>query len=210
MHEELKEQLRNIAVKYNGKDFRKVLERIKKERINDNGLLESLESISLNRFREKVSFSISVTSGNILEIILTITGIVLAFSNLHLAIYLSALILMTSLHPLSHYLAGRLAGIKFTHYYLNGPARIEPTLRIDHVSYLKASGRKRAMMHVSGVIGTMAAPLLCAGVAIYKGVSEASLNLFIFFVLLIVFELLTSTKIGDLMKAKREFNYQRK
>ena len=207
MHDELKEQLRNIAVKYNGKDFHKVLECIKKERINDNDLLESLEKISLNRFREKVSFSISLTSGNILEIILTIAGIVLAFSNLHLAIYLSALILMTSLHPLSHYLAGRLAGIKFTHYYLNGPARVEPKLRIDHVSYLKASGRKRAMMHVSGVIGTIAAPLFCAGVAIYKGASEAALNLFIFFVLLIVFEHLTSTKIGDLMKAKREYNY---
>ena len=87
--------------------------------------------------------------------------------------------------------------------------RVEPTLRIDHVSYLKAPGRKRALMHVSGVIGTMAAPLLCAGVAIYKGASDAALNLFIFFVLLIVFELLTSTKIGDLMKAKREYNYQR-
>ncbi len=115
---------------------------------------------------------------------------------------------MTTLHPLSHYFTGSLCGIRFTHYYLNGPAKIEPTLRIDYSSYLKAPAKQRALMHLSGVIGTVAAPLIAALFAIYKGAYGAVFNLGIIFLLLIIFELLTSMKIGDLMKAKREYGYR--
>jgi len=208
MNEELKERLSHIATGYDRKAFHAIIELIKKNRINDDDLLNNIENISRERFLNKVRFTRSVISGNILEIILTIAGVALAFSEINYAPYFSAMILMTSLHPLSHYLAGRFTGIKFTHYYLNGPARIEPTLRIDQVSYLKADGRKRALMHASGVIGTVAAPLFPAAVAMYRGAAGVASNLFIFFLLMIVFELLTSTKTGDLMKVKREFGYK--
>ena len=95
-------------------------------------------------------------AGNVLEIVGTIAGVVLAYLvNNDLMLYISDLILMTTLHPLSHFFTGRVFGIRFTHYYLNGPARIEPTLRINYFSYLKAKGEKRALMHASGVIGTL-------------------------------------------------------
>src|SRR5659263_501251 len=123
-------------------------------------------------------------------------------------LYLCALILMATLHPLSHYLTGRLAGIRFTHYYLNGPALIEPTLRINYFSYLKATGMKRALMHASGVFGTLCAPLVLALIALDKGAIGVAMNLMYFFLLLIVFELLTSMKLGDMMKAKREYGYR--
>lgn len=148
-------------------------------------------------------------AGNLLEMLATIAAIVLVFLvDKDWMPYISTLILMTTLHPLSHYLTGRLCGIRFTHYYLNGPARIEPSLRINYFSYLKASGRKRALMHASGVIGTLSAPLIVALIALDKGASGIAQNLFYLFLLLIVFELLTSTKIGDLMKAKREYGYR--
>ncbi len=41
-----------------------------------------------------------------------------------------------------------------------------------------------------------------------KGANGIAVNLFDFFLLLIVFELLTSTKIGDLMRARREYRYR--
>jgi hypothetical protein len=63
-------------------------------------------------------------------------------------------------------------------------------------------------MHLSGVLGTVAAPLVAALVAVYKGAHGAAFNLFILFLLLIIFEFLTSTKIGDLMKAKRKYGYR--
>lgn len=204
MHEELKEELGQIN---SNRDFKTLLHRVKKDRINDDDLLEQIENVSVKRFREKVSFTLSVASGNALAIIATVAAVVLAFQKGELMVYISALILMTSLHPLSHYLAGNLLGIRFTHYYLDGPARFEPTLRIDYSSYLKASPERRALMHASGVVGTVAAPLIVALMALNKGADGAAFNLFILFLLLVVFELLTSTKSGDLMRAKREYCY---
>lgn len=209
MHEEIKDELARLENNYSQAAFLDIVKRIKKEKINDDELLEKIETISRNRFKGRVSFTPGVTSGNLLECALTITAIALLFRvNSTWVFYAVALVLMTTLHPLSHYLMGRLVGIRFTHYYLNGPARIEPTLRIDNFSYLKTPGKKRAVMHVSGVVGTAAAPLIVALFALNMGESGAAFNLFILFLLLIIFELLTSTKIGDLMKAKREYGFK--
>ncbi len=209
MHDELKEKLCQVEKRYDGKDFGAIVNQVKKDRINDDELLGQIENISLKRFRERIAFTAGVPLGNLLESVITIAAVVMAFRiSPEWMLYLSALILMTTLHPLSHYATGSLVGIKFTHYYLNGPARIEPTLRIDYSSYLKISGGKRALMHVSGVIGTLAAPLVVALMALNKGANGIAVNLFVFFLLLIVFELLTSTKIGDLMRARREYGYR--
>ena len=209
MHDDLKERLKNLENNYNGKEFLSIVNKVKKDRINDDDVLTHIEKISRKRFKEKVSFTLGLFAGNLLETIATIAAVVLALRvDADWMLYFGTLILMASLHPLSHYLAGRLSGIRFTHYYLNGPAVIEPTLRIDYFSYLKASAGKRALMHASGVIGTLAAPLVMALIALEKGASGAAQNLFYFFLLLIVFELLTSTKIGDLMRAKREYGYR--
>jgi len=209
MHDELKAELKNIETSYNGKNFLAIVNKVKKDKILDDELLGLIEKTSRKRFGEKVSFTINVTLGNLLDTIITIAAIILAFqATSNSMLYASALILMAALHPLSHYITGALSGIRFTHYYLNGPARVEPTLRIDYSSYLKVHAKGRALMHLSGVIGTLAAPVIVALIAVYKGESAASVNLFYLFILLIIFELLTSTKIGDLMKAKREYNYR--
>ncbi|CAG0964589.1 hypothetical protein METP3_01055 [Methanosarcinales archaeon] len=209
MHNDLKERVKKLENNYNGKEFLSIVNKIKKDKINDDELLTQIENLSRKRFEGKVSLTLGLFTGNLLEIIATIASIVLAFRvNTDWMLYLCVLILMATLHPLSHYLAGRLFGIRFTHYYLNGPARIEPTLRINYFSYLKAKGVKRALMHASGVIGTLAAPLIVALIALDKGDLGVAMNLMYFFLVLIVFELLTSTKIGDLMKAKREYGYR--
>ncbi len=209
MHEELKERLKQIEIDYNWKAFRDIVNQVKKDKTNDDELLKQIENISQKRFRGNVAFTVGVPAGNILEGVITIAAIILAFQTAsNWMLYASALILMTTLHPLSHYITGALSGIRFTHYYLNGPARVEPTLRIDYSSYLKAKALGRALMHLSGVIGTVAAPVIVAFIAVYKGEYTATVNLFYLFILLIVFELLTSTKIGDLMKAKREYGYR--
>ncbi len=209
MHDELKVRLNELENNYSGKEFLSIVNKIKKDKTNDDELLRKIENLSRKRFEEKGSLTLGLFSGNLLEIIVTIAAVVLAFRvNADLMLYFVTLILMATLHPLSHYLTGSLFGIRFTHYYLNGPARIEPTLRINYFSYLKAKGIKRALMHASGVIGTLAAPLIVALIALDKGESGVAINLMYFFLLLIVFELLTSTKVGDLMKAKREYGFR--
>ncbi|MFA4957451.1 MAG: hypothetical protein WC556_10830 [Candidatus Methanoperedens sp.] len=209
MDEAIKDNLNKLKSNYNGKEFMSILNKVKKDRINDDDLLRQIESISRNRFIMNVSLTLPIAAGNLMELLATMAAIILPFMvKGDIFIYASALVLMATLHPLSHYASGWLCGIRFTHYYLNGPARIEPTLRIDQISYLKASGGKRAFMHLTGVIGTLAAPLIAALIALDKGAVSAAWNLFYFFLLLIIFELLTSTKIGDLMKAKREYGYR--
>jgi len=209
MHDELKEILRQLEKSYDGKAFWIIIDRVKRDKIKDDELLKLIENISQKRFREKVSFTIGVPAGNMLAIAVTVAAIVLAFQpGGNWSTYILALVLMATLHPLSHYITGTILGIKFTHYYLNGPARIEPTLRIDYFSYLKALGKKRALMHASGVIGTVMAPLFAAVIALTKGTNDVVFNLLIFFLILIIFELLTSTKTGDLMRAGREYGYK--
>jgi len=208
-HEDLKIKTNTLKTNYSVNVFREVVESIKREKINDDMMLQDLENLSRKRFSEKVRFTLSVSLGNLLEGGATIAVLVMVFLvNSDWMLYVSAIALMTTLHPLAHYLTGKLSGIRFTHYYLNGPAKIEPTLRIDNISYLKASGKQRAFMHISGVLGTVAAPLIAALIAVNKGANSAAFNLVILFLLLIIFELLTSTKIGDLMKAKREYGYR--
>lgn len=212
MYEDLKGKLKQFQTNYSGKDFWSIVNQVKKDRIEDDELLTQIEHIRRQKFMERIpisSFTLSVPAGNVLECILTIAALIMAFkTGSDRMLYVSAFILLATLHPLSHYAIGSLFGIRFTHYYLNGPARIEPTLRIDYLSYLKASGGKRALMHASGVIGTVAAPLVVALIALIKGIDNAAFYLFIMFLLLIVFELLTSTKSGDLMRAKREYGYR--
>ncbi len=148
---------------YSRKVFREVVESIKREKINDDEMLENLEKLSRKRFSERVRFTLNVSMGNLLEATATIAVVVMVFLiDSEWMLYISALALMTILHPLAHYLTGAFFGIRFTHYYLNGPAKIEPTLRIDHISYLKASGKKRALMHLSGVIGTVTALIIAS------------------------------------------------
>lgn len=207
--EDLKEKINTLKTNYSVKVFREVVDSIKREKINDDMMLKDLEDLSRKRFSENVQFTLSVPMGNLLEGAATIAVLFMVFLiDSEWMLYISALALMATLHPLAHYLTGALSGIRFTHYYLNGPAKIEPTLRIDQISYLKASGKQRALMHVSGVVGTVAAPLIAAIIAVNKGANAAAFNLVILFLLLIIFELLTSMKIGDLMKAKREYGYR--
>lgn len=209
VYEDLLEKLQKIEKSYNGKNFQAVIHHAKENGIKDDPLLARIETVSLKNFMGKKRITMSVPLGNSLEILGTMAALGLALQiNSEWIFYISALILMATLHPLSHYLAGSLYGIRFTHYYLNGPAKVEPTLRIDYSSYLRTTGDKRALMHLSGVIGTVAAPLIAAFLAFEKGVPTTAFNLSIVFLLLIVFELLTSTKIGDLMKAKREYGFR--
>ncbi len=208
MHE-LNARLKQLETGYRGKDFMAIIDAVKKERISDDKLLAQIENTSRRRFMDKVSFRLSVPAGNVLETVITIAALILAFmTGKDWMLYICAIILLATLHPLSHYVTGRLFGIRFTHYYLDGPAKIEPTLRIDYASYLRASPVKRALMHAFGVIGTVVAPLIIAFIALNRGYGGAAFYLFIFFLLLIVFELLTSTRNGDLMRAGREYGYR--
>ena len=66
--------------------------------------------------------------------------------------------LSVTLHDLAHWAVGRLVGIRFLWYFLDGPTRVQPGLKIDYASYLRTSPGARAWMHASGAIASKIAP----------------------------------------------------
>src|SRR5581483_4144228 len=63
----------------------------------------------------------------------------------------------------AHWAAGRVAGIRFTHYFLGGPFPPRPGLKIDYASYLRAFPVERAWMHAAGALATKVAPFAALG-----------------------------------------------
>lgn len=66
--------------------------------------------------------------------------------------------LSVTLHDPAHWAVGRLAGIRFTSYFFDGPLRIQPGIKVDYASYLRASPRARAWMHAAGAVASKIAP----------------------------------------------------
>jgi hypothetical protein len=66
--------------------------------------------------------------------------------------------LSATVHGLGHWVAGRLGGIGFVAWFLDGPFRIQPGLKIDYASYLRTEARSRATMHAAGALASKAAP----------------------------------------------------
>jgi hypothetical protein len=66
--------------------------------------------------------------------------------------------LAVTVHAPAHWVAGRLAGMRFVAYFLNGPFRIQPGIKVDYASYLRAAPRGRVLMHAAGALATKAAP----------------------------------------------------
>jgi hypothetical protein len=71
--------------------------------------------------------------------------------------------LAVTVHDLAHWAAGRAAGIRFSHYFLDGPLRIQPGLKIEYASYLRASPEARARMHAAGAVASKVAPFAVFG-----------------------------------------------
>jgi hypothetical protein len=69
----------------------------------------------------------------------------------------TALLLGTT-HDLAHLIVGQLVGIRFTHWFVDGPTRLQPGLKTDYASYLRTPPRARALMHASGAVVTKTIP----------------------------------------------------
>jgi hypothetical protein len=121
-------------------------------------------------FRRRVRFRVPVWVGHVL--LLAGTALLIAAIPWSLAVarddhesVLAGLLavaaaggLIVTLHDPAHWVVGRLARIRFTAYFLDGPTRIQPGLKIDYASYLRASPGARAWMHATGAIASKVAP----------------------------------------------------
>ena len=75
----------------------------------------------------------------------------------------SGVALSISIHDLAHWVIGRLVGISFLCYFLDGPARVQPGLKTDYATYLRTPPAARATMHAAGAVASKIAPLIPLG-----------------------------------------------
>ncbi len=144
-------------------------------------------------FRDNALWTLSIPLGNLIEVSGVILSIILLYwSNTlnstpskWLMTLASVFLFSATIHPLAHYIVGKLFGIKFIFYFLNGPLKIEPTIKTDYASYLRASPKKRVMLHLSGGIATSLSPILMLIVSNLIGLSLPYFifgGLFLFFI----------------------------
>jgi hypothetical protein len=114
---------------------------------------------------------------------------------------------MVGLHSSSHYVVGRLVGIRYLSYFAALPPPPLPGLKTDYASYLRASPTARAWMHASGAIATKLAPFLVLALAAAYDVSAPGWAILILWILGIgqlVTDAVFSTKASDWKKVRRE------
>lgn len=192
---------------------------------------EVVGRIDRKAFERRIRFRLPVWLGNL--ILLVQMGVVVAFIPVAVALardasgpgepLLPGLMvvaaaggLSVAVHDLTHWVVGRMAGIRFTSYFLKRPL-LTPGLKIDYASYLRASPGPRARMHASGAIASKIAPF-AAFAAVYVPHRSAGYDLFPSWslwailgigVLQIFTDVLFSTKKSDWKRVRRELRVRR-
>ncbi len=83
----------------------------------------------------------------------------------------AGIFLMTLLHGPTHFVVGRLLGIRFTYFFLNGPVKVEPTLKTEYATYLRVSPRQRVLFHLCApVMTSYVIPAIMLLLGFYLGV----------------------------------------
>jgi len=122
-----------------------------------------------------------------------------------LALLVAAAAWSVAVHSPTHWLVGRIVGIRFIAYFFGGPFPPRPGVKTDYASYLRASPVARAWMHGSGAVATKLAPfIVLAFWPATEAPAWAALALVALGVFQIVTDVLLSTKSSDWKKARRE------
>jgi hypothetical protein len=142
--------------------FWRVVRAAKKDPEIGEKFAEMIGEVDKILFDSKARIKLDFRVGTIIELIGAVIGVVLLYFGatftgiLSTILYAaSAIVLMTALHPISHIIAANRFGIKFHFYFLNGPMLIEPTLKVDYSTYLKAPPKSRALFHLVGAVNSI-------------------------------------------------------
>lgn len=122
-----------------------------------------------------------------------------------IALVAAAGIWAIAVHSPTHWVVGRLVGLRFRCYFLGGPFPPRPGLKTDYGSYLRCRPRDRALMHASGALATKAAPFVA--LLFFPGSGAPAWSAWVVLaigVIQILTDVFLSTKSSDWKKVKRE------
>lgn len=164
---EVEARLSKLEEELDEASFWRLVAQVKRSRRLIESYAERIARIDAEIFAHKAWIRVGIAQGTALMLfILSVAVLMLLLAPamqpaLHgLLTILATFLLMTALHPLAHLAAGRALGMRFLFYFPDGPAKIEPTLKLDYASYLRASPRARAAMHLSGIAASILATLI--------------------------------------------------
>ena len=111
-------------------------------------------------------------------------------------------------HGLAHLVVGRLAGIRFTSWFVGTIGRPQPGVKVDYVSYLSTAPVRRAWMHASGAIVSKIVPFALILPAVAAGLpSWLVWALVLIGVVSVITDVLWSTTKSDWKKFRREMTF---
>ncbi len=194
----------------NLRKFWKLVNRAKLEEHLTENILDRIEMLHDVFFREFYPPLFSLRKGLALTAVAMLAGTLLignALQSSQPILFLagSALVLLGT-HPWGHWVVGKCVGVSYEYFYLNGPAKLEPSLKIHYRSYLKASFDSRMVVHASGALTTaLTALLLLVSALTIQDLWIQSIATVIFFAV-IVTEIISWSGMatGDLRRARRE------
>ena len=149
--------------------FWKVVARVKADPALVEEYADRVGAIDRTAFRARVRLRAPVWAGNVVLLVGIGVGAVAVAVALDdatsptvagLALLVGAGAWILSFHCPTHWIVGRLVGIRFTDYFLGGPPPPRPGLKTDYASYLRAAPSSRAWMHASGALASKLAPFL--------------------------------------------------
>lgn len=161
-------------------------------------------------------FTLGAGVGTALMVLATLVGVALVVWSVGLPDPWNGLVLLgggggvlvATTHGLGHLVVGRMAGIRFTHWFIGSLGRPQPGVKVDYHTYLRASPRWRAWMHASGALVTKVIPFVILIPALSSDFpSWAAWLLAAQGVLQIVTDAVWSVKLSDWKKFRREMSY---
>ena len=199
-----------------GTGFWKAVGTVKRNPGSIDRYASRIAEIDRRAFLDWAAFTVGAGVGTVLMALGTLAGVALvAWSHglpdpwNGLVIVGGGGLLVTTTHGLGHLAVGRLAGIRFTHWFVGSLGRPQPGVKVDYDTYLRADPRSRAWMHASGALVTKAIPFVLLGLVLAADFpSWAAWLLTAQGVLQIITDALWSVKLSDWKKFRREMSYR--
>jgi hypothetical protein len=161
--DKIKEEMAGGDYSIGEKGFWAIVNQVKRDPVLVEEFADQIGMIDAEAFRRWARLVVPLKLGHLMELVASLISFAILWYGVGstgtlqgTALVTGAFALITTLHPFAHYVVGRLLGIRFLFYFPDGPALVEPTLKTDYATYLRATPLRRAAMHAAGpVISTL-------------------------------------------------------
>ncbi|HJS27681.1 MAG TPA: hypothetical protein VJ913_11205 [Actinomycetota bacterium] len=199
--------------------FWRLLARVKADPALSAHWAEQAGRIDRKAFEARVRVRVPVWFGNALLLggaLLGIAAVAISITTesqtlAGLALVFAALDWSVTWHSPSHWLVGRLVGIRFTCYFVGRVIPPIPGLKTDYATYLRTPPDARAWMHASGAVASKLAPIVAWALwPVSRAPGWAAWAIVGYAALIVLVDVFLSTRFSDWKRVRRELQVARR